>query len=44
VRFKSLLLRRGQLDAWHRFEENATVRALGEWCDENGFDMSKDRP
>jgi hypothetical protein len=44
ARFKSLLLRRGQLDAWHRFEEDATVLALRDWCDEHGFELCEDRP
>jgi len=39
ARFKSLLIRRSQLDAWHRFEEEATERALRDWCDEQGFEL-----
>ena len=31
-RFKDLLDRQGQLDAWHRYEEQATEAALREWC------------
>ena len=36
ARFKSLLVSCNQLDAWHRYEEAATERALGEWCEEHG--------
>lgn len=31
-KFKSLLARAGQLDAWHHYEQAATEAALGEWC------------
>ena len=31
-RFKDLLDRQGQLEAWHRYEEQATEAALREWC------------
>jgi hypothetical protein len=44
ARFKSLLIRRGRLDVWHRFEEDATVLALRDWCEENGFDLSMPTP
>ena len=36
-RFKSLLERRRQLDAWYRYEDAATDRALRQWCEDNGF-------
>ena len=36
-KFKSLLASSNQLDAWHKYEEAATERALREWCEENGF-------
>ena len=36
-RFKSLLLRAGQLEAWHQYENAAIERALREWCEEHGF-------
>lgn len=36
-RFKALLERAGQLEAWHRYEEVAKEKALEEWCAENGF-------
>ncbi len=31
-RFKDLLQRQGQLEAWHRYEERSTEAALREWC------------
>lgn len=34
-RFKSLLDRANQLEAWHRYEEQAVENALREWCEEN---------
>ena len=40
-RFKSLLERVGQLDAWHQYEQAATEEALSEWCAENGFTASR---
>jgi hypothetical protein len=36
-RFKSLLERVGQLDAWHRYEQGAKEESLRQWCVENGF-------
>lgn len=36
-RFKSLLERFRQLDAWHHFEQAAKEAALREWCAQNGF-------
>lgn len=36
-KFKSLLDRVGQLDAWHEYEQAATETALREWCEQNGF-------
>lgn len=38
AKFKSLLARAGQLDAWHRYQEAATEAALREWCEDNGFE------
>ena len=40
-RFKALLARAGQLDAWHRYEQAAKEEALSEWCAENGFIVSR---
>ncbi|MDA9501573.1 hypothetical protein [Bradyrhizobium sp. CCBAU 11357] len=31
-KFKSLLARRGAIDRWHAFENEATKRAIGAWC------------
>jgi hypothetical protein len=36
-RFKDLLQRHGQLEAWFAFEDEATERALRGWCDEVGL-------
>jgi hypothetical protein len=36
-RFKDLLERAGQLDAWYGYEREAVATALREWCEENGF-------
>jgi len=36
-RFKDLLHRHEQLDAWHGYEDEATERALRGWCDEVGL-------
>ena len=38
-KFKSLLVRVGQLDAWHEYERTATEAALHEWSEENGFTL-----
>lgn len=40
-RFKSLLERAGQFDAWHQYEQAAKEEALSEWCAENGFAASR---
>ena len=40
-RFKSLLDSAGHLDKWHAYEETARERALAQWCDDNGFVVSK---
>jgi hypothetical protein len=40
TRFKSLLDDAGQLDAWFEYERMETERALREWCEENGFELS----
>lgn len=37
ARFKSLLERVGQLDAWYTYEQTANDAALREWCSDNGF-------
>jgi hypothetical protein len=38
-RFKSLLERTGRLDAWYRYEEQATEQALREWAEVNGLTL-----
>jgi hypothetical protein len=40
-RFKSLLERVGQLDAWYQYEQAAKEEALRKWCAENGFTASR---
>jgi len=40
-RFKSLLERVGQLDAWHQYEQAAKEEALMQWCAENGFSAQR---
>lgn len=41
-RFEDLLERKGALDAWYDFEEKAQTRALREWCEANGFEVTED--
>ena len=38
-RFKSLLVRHRLLDAWHAYENEATVRALTLWAQEQGLEV-----
>ena len=38
-RFKTLLERAGQLEAWHSYEQNAIVEALHEWSKEHGLTL-----
>jgi hypothetical protein len=40
AKFKALLVRRGALDRWYSFEEQATERALREWCDLNSIEVA----
>ena len=40
-RFKDLLDRAGMLEQWHRYEEQAVLKALREWCSENGIDVAE---
>lgn len=40
ARFKDLLERQQQLDAWHRWEEEQTRQALREWCADNGLNLA----
>ena len=39
-RFKDLLVRRGALERWYDFLNNAEEVALREWCAQNGIDLS----
>lgn len=41
-RFKSLLERSGQLEAWHRYEEKAIEEALQKWCEEHGLSLMRE--
>jgi hypothetical protein len=36
-RFRDLLGRTNKLDAWHAFENEATLKALTDWAEEQGF-------
>src|SRR4030042_4719614 len=38
-RYKDLLERKGLLDRWHEFENNAQSKALREWCKENNINL-----
>jgi len=38
--FKDLLARRGKIDEWHDFENEATNRALREWCSDNLIELT----
>jgi hypothetical protein len=40
-RFKKLLASEGCLEQWHAFENEATVRALREWCQENDIHLGE---
>jgi hypothetical protein len=44
TRFKALLQRAGQLEAWHRYQEQAVEQALQEWCEQQGFVVERPRP
>jgi hypothetical protein len=39
-RFRSLIERNGQLQAWYEFQEQATEKALRSWATENGFEVT----
>ena len=38
-RFKNLLERMDRLDDWHRFQDDATVLALRQWCEDEGIEL-----
>lgn len=37
VRFKAILERKGMLEKWYEFENEAQEKALREWCKESGI-------
>jgi hypothetical protein len=39
-RFKALLARRGALERWYDFQNNAEEAALREWCADNDIELS----
>jgi hypothetical protein len=43
-RFKDLLDRRDAREAWYAFESDATERALKQWCEEHGIQLSFAEP
>ncbi len=43
-RFEGLLDRRGASEAWYAFESDATERALKQWCEEHGIQLSFAEP
>jgi len=40
--FKDLLARRGAIEKWHKFEDEAAQRALREWCSDNSIELIED--
>jgi hypothetical protein len=42
-RFKALLDRRGKLQLWYDYQEQALTVALREWCEESGLELSEKR-
>jgi Uncharacterised protein family (UPF0158) len=42
ARFRDLLAAHGAVDKWHAYEDEATDRALREWCAENGIEIVDD--
>jgi hypothetical protein len=39
--FKSLLMRRGALERWHEFSNNAEEEALRDWCAQNNITLDE---
>jgi hypothetical protein len=39
ARFKDFLDSEGALDKWRAYEEEATERALREWCEDNDIEL-----
>lgn len=42
-RFKHMLDRENMLDRWHEFEDEATRRALREWCELHDIELVEER-
>lgn len=42
-RFKALLDRTDQLEAWHRYEQHTVEEALRQWCAENGLTLAHEQ-
>lgn len=40
-RTKTLLQRKGKLNDWHNYENEALKQALREWAQENGFEVKE---
>lgn len=40
AKFKSLLARRGAVDRWYAFEEQAVERVLREWCELHSIELA----
>ncbi|MGL9623835.1 hypothetical protein QRQ56_38355 [Bradyrhizobium sp. U531] len=38
-KFKTLLSRRGAIDAWHDYRDKATERALRDWCEVHSIEI-----
>ena len=43
-RFKDLLEHRSVIEAWYAFEKESTERALRQWCEEHGIQLSSSQP
>jgi len=39
-KFEALLRRRGAMERWYKFRNEATLAALREWCEDNGLDVA----
>lgn len=39
-KFKALLARRGAIERWHAFEDEATERALRDWCELHSIEIT----
>lgn len=43
-KFRALLAQRHAIDHWHKFENEATERALRNWCEMNAITLADDSP